>query len=503
MQIPVSIRGPFLTLFSLCLWAPFFYVIAATFFPNPKMKSRVTIGIVAFTLLSLIWGIFSPSPYITWFGQLADHSKVVFSWWPGVTRFLPHIPNEVLFFFILGVLGTLTIRYLFEGERWFYWAWALILVQTFFHLSLHSPYTYLPHFEQPESANYWYHSYLFPPSSGAVNEDCFWFWQSEALYLGSQGTHSVFWNRTLPFFLSSRLSTFIHPLYSWLIVSTLFWLISVRAVYLIGETYFSQRVARFAAFLQVSSPAMILYVGQAKPYAVSFSLIAILVALFFRFRSSLTFGICFAVTLLSYELQPWFLIFPLWARVLKVKWLDIAIFSGVAAGIYVCFLQVPHILSRVEVKNTFQPGYGSPLGNAMDLLLSFDVGRLWATLHYSLKSWWVLTSHAFPTLLPFSILGGYWLWKQERHARSLLLLVLPGVLACLLIGVTNQTLYFHYGRMVYGNYVAMMVLAALALDWLGKKWVAVPFALVGLNTIYWNLDVWGFPFIYKYWFYRF
>src|SRR5205823_6356943 len=72
-------------------------------------------------------------------------------WFPGALASLPAIPYEVPFFLLLFAVGTLLIHRLAKSPRFplprtaALIFWGLILLQTWLHLSLRSPYTYIPH----------------------------------------------------------------------------------------------------------------------------------------------------------------------------------------------------------------------------------------------------------------------------------------------------------------------------------------------------------------------
>src|SRR5581483_958126 len=168
---------------------PTLYYTLQYFLPTRRGVNIVT-GIVGLLLvmpyrwlgLHAYYGTTSETPY----GQpwtSPDLPLPQADWFPRALRNLPAIPHEGLLFLGLLLLGAGTSAWMWRraGESGaspgkhlllaFLGIYSLILLQTWLHLSLRSPYTYLCHYEKKVEANYWYHHYLFADGKGAVNTD--------------------------------------------------------------------------------------------------------------------------------------------------------------------------------------------------------------------------------------------------------------------------------------------------------------------------------------------
>ncbi len=511
--IRASWRAIVVSWVSLLLWMPLIYVSLQAFLPSAKK-----IVCTAFFVVSIFpWGWlgYGVSPSLRWMGRIPDTSsaKPNLQWLPAAFNDYPLIPNEAFLFGLLLVAGWVFIQIYFTEKKWARVIWFLILVQGFLHLSLHSPYSYLPHFENSAAANHWYHTHLFPEQRGAVNEDGYWFWFSETLYLGNPGTLSLFWGRLLPHFLSSRFTVFFHPLHVWIALNTLTWFLSVMALRYLGRWLFSKRVGDIAGVIALSSPGLIVYFAQAKPYAFAFSFIAIFLALWVKllveqtpsFWRSVFMGLVLGILLLSYEFQPWLLVIPILGRLHRLNYRYLLVLLGVGIGIWVGFGAVVRHLPGIDVHPTFQGGYGNPTENLLHILFSGDVNLILSILSEALIAWGKLSFHAFSTVLPFAILSLFYLKRRNVHSMTPLVFIAPALIACLSLSFTQQTLYFQFGRTVFGAYVGIYLLAALSLAALiekQKKWgFSISVVLLFANFIHWNLDVWGHPCIYFHWFY--
>ena len=158
------------------------------------------------------WKSFAQAPKLVWFPKAIWEPPVI----PGELLFFPLLTAALLcgaWFFLRArrrmgrpisrstvILGATVIL--------------LIVAETWMHISLRSPYSYITHFEQPKSANYWYHVMLFANGQGAVNGDYFVFRALEKVFMGTpESFNGMLIRRPFPFYLSSQFSAFSNPYY--------------------------------------------------------------------------------------------------------------------------------------------------------------------------------------------------------------------------------------------------------------------------------------------------
>lgn len=443
-------------------------------------------------------------------------------WFPSAFLHPPSIPYELLFFSGIFIIGGLLIWSLTQAatkvlsRRLCLIVWALILLQTWLHLSMRSPYTYLPHFEQPAANGYWYHYFLFPEGMGAVNLDYHHFRPAEELFLGFDQTVSPLLSRTFPAYLVSHFAAFVHPYYVWLTLNCIVWFLATLSIGYLANALFSKQAAMFASLLMASAQGVIVYVAQAKPYATAIGGIAILVALLHWFfsRSEMTRRQCvgvggvFGLFLLCYEAQPWLIVIPLLGRSMGVPWKKslLIVLTGLAIsqafiGLSSAGLLMPH-------QNALPPG-AKPLHVIMDLLRQGSIIRLYRRTIDTIYGYSDSLLHAFQ-LTALLGLPMVLLIRDKRTRCFLGCLFLPGFLTFWMFQLA-LSFYTEFPRLVYSAYPALYVLGGAALAAMAARTAsaiqsrlkaALVWGIVAANFVYLNLDVWGFPLIYYRWFYR-
>jgi len=136
----------------------------------------------------------------------------------------------------------------------------LILVQTWLHSGLRSPYTYTAHYEQPPEKNYWYHLYLFENYQGAANSDVGFFLSLERYFGGyPEPVATLLIRRSFIHYFTSHFSYFWNSYYVYLVVNSLLWLVAVVCTYYYVKRVLAKpKVAIYAAALVTSGATYVL-----------------------------------------------------------------------------------------------------------------------------------------------------------------------------------------------------------------------------------------------------
>jgi hypothetical protein len=449
-------------------------------------------------------------------------------WFWGALHRLPAIPYEAPFFLLFLTAGFLAIR-LWQKTHpstanlpWTralpFVVFAVILLQTWLHLSLRSPYTYVPHYEQPAQKHYWYHDYLFEAGKGAVNLDYPIFRYAELLFLGDTRPLAALPGRLFPMFLSSPWSAYINPYYVWIVFNVVAWSLACVAIYHLALNEFGPRCALFSTLFMASSQGIIVYVAQPKIYVLAIAGIAILLVmqqrLFeptrFRPVGALVFGAICALFLLTYANQPWLIGLALIAyfRGFNMRW---TLFSLMLAFfLYAVFTVLIYHLPQLDQVN---PSFTAkdPWNNIKEIFTGLHTTRLW---HYSLRSldgFGIVMTHAFNLCLA-PALGGLFLARAAtKRYLALLALGIPALLTYAFFAL-GSSFYTQFPRLVYQAYPLVYMLCGLCLARLSESRFAVSWPRLGRWTAYFvvavhfvwvNADVFGHPAIYYYWFYRY
>jgi hypothetical protein len=446
-------------------------------------------------------------------------------WFWGALHRLPDIPYEAPFFILFLVAGFLVLW------RWqkslpaaapLPWARALpfvvftvILLQTWLHLSLRSPYTYVPHYEQPAQNHYWYHDYLFEEGKGAVNLDYPIFRNAELVFLGDAHALNVLPGRLFPMFLSSPWSAYINPYYVWIVFNVIAWSLACLAIHYLALNEFGPRCALFSTLLMASAQGVILYAAQPKIYVFGITGIAIMLALQqrlfepkrFRPMGAVLFGAICALYMLTYESQPWLIGLALiaWLRGFHLRW---TLFSlGLAFILNKAFFVLLGHLPQLALTPALFPD-GNPWPSIRAMVRGLHAWRLFSRSLRSLRDFCCAMTHAFNFCL-IPALGGLFLPRVTiRRYLALLSIAIPALLTYSYFDL-GSSFYIHFPRLVYQAYPLVYLLGGLCLARLSEcqfsvrwprlgLWAAVLMAL--LHFIWVNADVFGHPAIYYYWF---
>jgi hypothetical protein len=448
-------------------------------------------------------------------------------WFWGALHRLPDIPDEAPFFLLLLIAGFLALR-LWQKFRpaaadlpWAralpFVVFAVILLQTWLHLSLRSPYTYVSHYEQPAQSHYWYHDYLFEGTKGAVNSDYPIFRAAELVFLGDSRPLNVLPGRLFPMFLSSPWSAYINPYYVWVVFNVIAWGLACVAIHYLALNDFGPRCASFSTLFMASAQGVILYVAQPKIYVFGITGVAILLALqqrlfepkHFRPMGALLFAAICALYLLTYDSQPWLIGLALiaWLRGFNLRWTLLSL--GLALLLYEWFAVLVDYLPQLAPFDPFV--ISNPWDTIKETFLGFHPMRLWLHSLYSLEGFCVVMIHAFKFCL-IPALGGLFLIRPATKQHMALLVVgLPALLTYAFFEMGANSYYTHSPRLVYQAYPLVYILCGLCLAKLSeypplarrpRLGMLAAISVVVLHFAWVNADVFGHPAIYYYWFYR-
>ena len=214
---------------------------------------------------------------------------------PGGLEHLPDFPHERLLFASLVVLGLVSVLIFWRrGDRESRWhrremivllvvALLAVLVQTLLHTSMRSPYTYVPHYEQPAEANYWHVSYMFPGGKGAVNADQHVHSAIEQYFHGIDRTGSnMIFRRPYAGYVTAQFSYFVNAYYIYVLINIACWFLAIVCGYQLARRLVDDNIALIFAVLIATGTGFILFVANPANYMIAFSLIIIVLYLFER-----------------------------------------------------------------------------------------------------------------------------------------------------------------------------------------------------------------------------
>jgi len=461
-----------------------------------------------------------------WDWQALGLSRPAPDWFWGALHRLPAIPFEASFFLLLLVTGFLALwrwQKIHPSAAHLPWTRALpfvvfaaILLQTWLHLSLRSPYTYIPHYEQPAQNHYWYHDYLFKGAKGAVNRDYPFFRAAELLFLGDPRLHAILPGRLFPMFLSSPWSAYINPYYVWLTFNVMVWGLACLAIYYLALNEFGPRCALFSTLFMASAQGAIVYVAQPEIHIFAIAGIAILLALQqrlfeaknFRPAGALLFGTSCALYMLSYESQPWLIGLALiaWLRGFNMRWTLLSL--ALAIFLNECFaILINHLAQLVLVPAAVGD---NPWDNIFSLLRGFHPKTICAVSLQALEGFCIVMTHAFNVCLAPALCGLLLARSATKHWLALLSIGVPALLTYTFFDI-GASVYIRYPRLVYQAYPLVYILCGLCLARLSEypfslrwprigTWLAILAVCLYFGWV--NADVFNHPAIYYYWFYR-
>lgn len=455
-------------------------------------------------------------------------------WFPSALWAPPQIPGELVFFpsITAVLLGTCWIPYFLKRRsavpprapvpkfRLLVSVLILLVVgQTWMHLSMRSPYTYICHFEQPESANYWYHVYLFPEGKGAVNADYFVFRALEDVFIGTpEPLNGMLVRRPFPFYLSSQLSYFCNAYYVILISNICIWLVAALALFDFATAHFGEVTGMASALLAAAAPGFIMYAAQPQTYLWGYAAAMIVVWAQWRIcaapaagiRQYVVLGAILGIALLTYDLFAvivYLIAYQLLtARPAPKLFLSIVI-ALVAYAVFGALVSrmpgvVPDVANSKYLANSLRSAAGVVASNPISWKSYELYGGFLSNYMLNLGN----TVFVFPLL--FAVVGAF-CFVELKQIRLVGALLLPSVVnyAVLYFG---QTELATYPRFVFVAYPAIYIMCGIALAKLGSicrrrgraLTAAMWIASIGGNLVLTNADVFGHPWLYYLFYYQ-
>jgi len=525
-----AVRGYVLQLFFSALFLPTLYYILATFGIRRVWRRIACVSLGVIYAFPHHW-TGTDRYYLFRQGRTFWDSRK-FSlpipkpdWFWGALHHLPSIPDEALFFSLLLSTGLLVIKLWQKahpvakdpsGMRPLpYVVFVIIVLQTWLHLSLRSPYTYIPHYMVPTSQNYWCNTYLFKGAKGVVNFDYYIFRGAELIFLDDQNLLPVLSGRIFPMFISSPWSAFINPYYVWLVFNVAAWSMACIAIYHLALSEFGVRCAFFSTLFMASAQGVIVYVAQPSVYVFAITGVSIMLALQqwlfdpqrFRPAHALLFGPFCTLFLLTYPSQPWLVGLAVigWLRGFNLRWTLLSL--AWAFFLYECYFTIINSLPQLYSEPPMEGA--NPMVNIMAMLGGFHIAMLFQSTLLSLGDFCVVMIHAFNVCLVPALVGLVLAKSASKRYFSLLAITVPAFLTYMFfdLGLSG---YNQYPRLVYSAYPLIYMLCGLCLAKLAacplfirrpRLGLGLAIMVVLLHSAWMNADVFGFPHIYSYWFY--
>ncbi|HTW94484.1 MAG TPA: hypothetical protein VMD30_06815, partial [Tepidisphaeraceae bacterium] len=252
-----SWHGYLTSAFFFAFTFPTFYFTAGLFIANRRIVAWLTAVYALICVMPYHWlgvdrlAIFSNHFSPVYFSHAGPPAPQL-DWLPQSLLHFPAVPWEGWFFgtLLIGAIGLFLVLSGGKPRRWVsdhpagavaFAVFGLILLQTWLHLSMRSPYTYLARFEvKPDVRNgkviwldhTWHHYYLYPNHQGAVEGDHYVFRACEGLFQGTPGsvnTQQV--RRCAVCYWSSQFTFFFNPLYVFLALNMALWLAAAMCGY--------------------------------------------------------------------------------------------------------------------------------------------------------------------------------------------------------------------------------------------------------------------------------
>lgn len=535
-----SWRGFLCSAFFFCLLVPLISEALARSQTRLVLRNTLLAGV---TLLFCLpyrwlrlnrWFYYRDEPLWVDWKRLSMPPKLV--WFPQAFWEPPQIPHDLLFFAFLALMllsgGGLYVKVRRRGGNPLARSnlalgasvILLILVETCMHLSMHSPYTYICHFERPPTANYWYEFLLFPNGQGAVNADYFVFAALEQVFMGTpQVFDGMLIRRPFPFYLSSQFTYFFNAYYVMLCFNVAVWILAVFAIYEFVAAHFDRRTAVIAALLTASGPGFIMYVAQPQTYLWGYCGVAFVIWAHWRIcgtpnaklRDYVLFGGVLSLALLTYDLFTVLLYLAGYELLFKRSLRRIVISAALAIAIYIAFGLLTSPMTSFLHDDSNTKYIGTSITSAIAALRSNPVTLKNYILYGGLLSnyVWNLGNSMFVFPLLVAIVGLFCL-SSSLKLKLIGLLFLPSFAGAAFL-FFGQTYLATLPRFAFTAYPAVYILCAVALwtvarmvssrlVWSRWKYAAVSIAFCGVaaNIALVNADVFGRPWLYYLFYYE-
>ncbi len=527
--IKYSFRSFFASAYFFCWFLPTLYYLLLFLGVSKRLVKGITfVSFIIQTLPIHLLGLerfnyYVNKPTMIYWNHI--NIKPELNWFPDALKKGAVIPHEHLVFFLIfaamGVLFAVYQKYLrqtplsLKNSSYIILIVCAIIFQTWLHLSLRSPNTYRPFFYGEGKEDSWYHYYLFPDGKGAVNGDYFVFRYTEEVFLNNSGPlENTLLPRAFPMYLSSQFSYFFNDFHVWLFINIFAWATAVYVLSQLALKNFGYRAALFTALFATFSPVFIQYAAQSMSYVFVYFTTTLLVLLFyelftrksFSYANSLLFGGVMGLALLTFEFQPWILVFLILAYLQKMPWKK-TILSVVIAGLcpYV-FLKIMNQFGTAKVLDNAQVIYAS-LGTIIEVFTKLHLSQLYQVLVDFSGSYPRNLFSSFQISLFLALITIFFVQLTLAQRFCFALLLLPSLLTQIFFQFDGP-FPFHYQnspRILASAFPAIYLLAGLALaKFLDTEWslrnrkmaISLVCFLIGIQVFISNVDVFGFPVVY-------
>ncbi len=216
------------------------------------------------------------------------------------------------------------------------------------------------------------------------------------------------------------------------LLSVLFSLLTIFAVFLLATELFSERAGIFAAFIFAISPFHLYYAHELRDYALVM-LLAVLSSLFFwkvlkKQRCIFWYGLFTGLLLLSHT-HTFFLVFAQWLFVVFFYRQSFKqFFYGQLVSFLIYLPWLPHFINQLRFIDASRSVYFT--FNFIDLPAVYLVFGLGQTLIVKESPWFFLITISILYLLSFAAVALFALYKGKKDTNTYLLLwlVVPVVL---------------------------------------------------------------------------
>lgn len=532
-------RGYFSSAYMLLLFLPTLYYTLRALAPRSRLAPGVSglawvVLVLPYRWLGLDNLYYHRAGPTLWNAGEGGVPIPQYDWLPGALRDLRSMPCEIAFFAALAIpAGVILLRRFLRTRALgreraaarlsgllLPALFLLMLVQTWLHLSMRSPYTYINSFAIP-GEKWWYTSYTLPDQQGAVNADYTYFRDLEEHFMGTpRETSTMFIRRALPFYLSSQFSYFFSPYYVWLALNLLLWFAAAACAYGLGRLLWNERIAAHFACLTACGSGFIFFVAQPLNYLAQYTTVIGLIYLFellvVRSGASalikhILFGGILSAAALTYDVFPMyvFLLPYAWVRQKSLKaagWLLLSI--GMSILVYGGFLVLTRYGLNLQLNDKNFRALRKSAENVIALLRHPDAGQYYVLTLTAIKTFAGSILNAF--LIVPAVLAFFGLLCRLQGYRVVLCawLAAPAFVTVIFLSYGQ----FDWGvplaslpRFAYAAYPAVYALAAIflfeirelleALGWAGfARWV--PATLLATIFAINNVDVLGIPQLY-------
>jgi hypothetical protein len=393
-------------------------------------------------------------------------------------------------------------------------AFCAILAQTFLHTSMRSPYTYVPHYQQPAAAKFWYQDYMFANGTGAVDADQFADTAIEQYFhaVDRTGKNELI-RRPYAGYVAAQFSYFVNNYYISLLINIGCWFVAVVCGYLLALRLTEKRIALIFAALIATGTGFILFVATPASYLMSYTLVIVVLYLFERlvvdapgsFWRYLVFGLVLGLSSLVYDFWMLYPVLLAYGYVRKVRLRFLLCSLACALAVYGGFLFAHNVILglRIDPTNSNQVNQAS---NGVIHVLTHPSPNLWYEKLLDVATTYPaqLAEIFFVIPVGLAFIGALWLRDRTIAVLSVAFVAVTlGTLAFIRIG--GQQALGNIPRIVYPAYPAIYLLAAIALVRIGDlrgpngltmlaRWA--PWFLIGLIIVVNNVDAFGFPALY-------